>query len=601
MTAAEINALSDVDAATDIGVATDIGAGSSLAAPAGKRRGFVALGVLAGFCALSVALFWDGWTGLGSRVYGGGDAILFSWYLAWTPYAISHGLDPFVTHFLNAPDGVNIMWSTGVPLLGVVAAPITVLAGPLVAFQVLTTLAPALSGWVMFLVMRRWTAAFPAAVAGLLYGFSPYIIGASYGHLHLSFALFPPILLLLLDDLLIRQRTIARTGALLGAAVAAQALISEEVLATSAVVAVIGIAILCVRHRDQVRPRAAATVRGLAVCAVVATVLLAWPLYIQFFGPQRVHGSIQPSDIAVSDLLTFATPTPLQAVGPDVAVRESLRFSGNAVEVSGYVGLPLLALLAFIAVRLRRNPLVAVCAPLFAVVAVLSLGPHLHVGGHGTRIPLPWRLLELGPVLHNALPSRLSLYLVLAAGAMIAVWLDQARPPRLHAATGIVAAAALVPLIPATPLTFSTVTPRFFTGPQVATLPEAATALVVPYPYPEQNIAMLWQAQADFRFVMAGCYCTVPDRNGRSSFHPEVDPLNSALIAVATGQSTAAAALRQPGLAATFDRYHLNTIILGPSDHHDELVTLLTGLAGEPGRYVDGVDLWLLDKTPARP
>ncbi len=585
--------------ALDTSAETGTGRGKD-AGKKGRKRWLAAPAVLAGFCALSVALFWDGWTDLGTTIYGGSDAVLFSWYLAWTPYALAHGLDPFVTHFLNAPDGVNIMWSTGVPLLGVLAAPITVLAGPLVAFQVLTTLAPALSGWVMFLVMRRWSAVFPAAVAGLLYGFSPYVIGASYGHLHLSFALFPPILLLLLDDLLIRQRRAARTGALLGMAVAAQALVSEEVLATSAVVAIIAIAILCVQHRDQIRPRAAAAAGGLAVCAAVATVLLAWPLYIQFFGPQRVHGSIQPSDIAVSDLLTFVTPTPLQAIGPDFAVRESLRFSGNAVEVSGYFGLPLLALLAFIALRLRRDPLVALCGPLFAAVAVLSLGPHLHLGGHATGIPLPWRLLELGPVLHNALPSRLSLYLVLAAGAMIAVWLDRVRPPRLRAVTGVVTAAALVPLVPATLLPFTTVTPRFFTGPQVDNLPTTTTALVVPYPYPQQNIAMLWQAQTGFRFTMPGCYCTVPDRNGRSSFHPEVDPLNSALIAVATGQRTAQAALGQPGLAAAFDHYQLNAIILGPTDHHDELVTLLTTLAGAPGRYVDGVDLWLLDNAPGR-
>ncbi|AEH08007.1 hypothetical protein [Candidatus Protofrankia datiscae] len=568
------------------------------ARPTRARRWPAALAVLVAFCGLSVLLFRDGWTDLGGTVYGGGDAVLFSWYLGWTPYALTHGLNPFVTQFLNAPDGVNIMWSTGVPLLGVLAAPITMLAGPLVTFHVLTTLAPALSGWAMFLAVRRWTAALPAAVAGLLYGFGPYLIGASYGHLHLSFVPFPPILLLLMDDLLVRQRNIRRTGVLLGVAVAAQALISEEVLATSAVVAVVAIAILCLQYRDQVRARAGAAIRGLAICAGVAAAALAWPLATQFFGPQRVHGSIQPPDVAVSDLLTFVTPTPLQAFGPDFAVRESLTFTGNAVEVSGYLGLPLLALLLFIAVRLRRNRLVALCAPLAVVAAVLSLGPHLHVGGHNTGIPLPWRVLELGPVLHNALPSRLSLYVVLAAGIMIAIWLDQARPPRLRAVTIGVSVVALVPLVPASLLAFSPATPAFFTGSQVSNaLPGGSTALVVPYPYPQQNVAMLWQAQADFRFAIPGCYCTVPDRNGRSSFHPEPDPLNSALIAVATGASTADDALRQPGLRATFDRFDLDAVILGPSDHRDELVKLLTELAGGPGRHVDGVDLWLLD-TP---
>ncbi len=195
---------------------------------------------------------------------------------------------------------------------------------------------------------------------------------------------FPPLLALLLIDLLVpdpqRQRSPGRTGVLLGLAIAAQALIGEEVLASSALAATVGVVALGAWHRGLVRARIGPAVRGLAVAGVTAGALLAWPLSVQFFGAGRVRGSIQPSGIAVSDLWTFVTPTPMQEFGPDAAVRHSLRFTGNAVEVGGYLGVPLVLLAIGAAVVARRHPLVRVLVPVGIVMAVLSLGDHLHVG-----------------------------------------------------------------------------------------------------------------------------------------------------------------------------------------------------------------------------
>ena len=53
-----------------------------------------------------------------------------SWFLAWTPFALGHGLNPFFTNYIDFPLGVNLASNTSVPLLGFLAAPVTLALGP---------------------------------------------------------------------------------------------------------------------------------------------------------------------------------------------------------------------------------------------------------------------------------------------------------------------------------------------------------------------------------------------------------------------------------------------------------------------------------------
>ncbi|MDT3439619.1 hypothetical protein [Pseudofrankia sp. BMG5.37] len=571
--------------------------------------------LFAAYCALAVLMLRSLWVDPGARGYGVSDATLFTWYIGWVPHAIGHGMNPFVTDMINAPDGVSILWSTPVVLLGVLVAPVTLLAGPVAALNTLLTLAPAVSAIAMYGVARRWAGTGPAAVAGLLYGFSPYMVGASLGHLHLTFAPFPPLLLALLHDLLVRgpgprsrddgeasrdrghpgRRSARRTGLLLGLAVAAQALISEELLATSALVGALGLLILAVYHPSVALAKAGQIARMLGWCALVAGVLLAWPLAVQFFGPHRVHGAIQPHDVAVADLFTFVVPTPLQWLAPGQVLDHSLGFTGNAVEVSGYLGVPLLVLLAVLAVRLRRDPLVRVLIPLFVLVALLSLGGHLHVDGRITRVPLPWAAVERLPLLGSALPSRLSLYLTMFAGLALAIWLEQLRfrPSPRRAGAAVLAAAALLPLVPASLHAREMRAPEFFTTAAVDVIPRGSTVLVAPYPRPDTPAAMLWQAHADYRFRLAGCYCTVPAPNGGAQFHGAPSPLTTAMLRVEAGTLTPAEALALPGLREAYAALHPDAVLIGPARNRAALVELVDGLTGhrpvdEPG----GVALW---------
>jgi hypothetical protein len=156
-----------------------------------------------------------------------------------------------------------------------------------------------------------------------------------------------------------------------------------------------------------------------------------------------------------------------------------------------------------------------------------------------------------------------------------------------------VTAAAVAALVPAPLLTTPARTPAFFTGDGVRQIPANATTLVVPYPHPERAEAMLWQAEADFRFVMPGCYCTVADPSGHASFHGPTDALTIALLAIDNGTTTAGAAAGSIQVRDAYARLAPDAVVLGPARRTDELRALLRSLVGRPPRHVDGVDLWL--------
>src|ERR1700693_3393304 len=141
---------------------------------------------LAVYVLLAVAVFSSAWADPAGRWIGSPkDPQLFIWYLGWIPHQLSHGLNPLFTDYLSYPHGVNLMWNTSMIFPALVLWPVTALFGPVVAYNVLITAGIALSAWFGFLAARsfvdRPTACF---LAGLLYGFSPALIGQALGHPH---------------------------------------------------------------------------------------------------------------------------------------------------------------------------------------------------------------------------------------------------------------------------------------------------------------------------------------------------------------------------------------------------------------------------------
>jgi hypothetical protein len=319
-----------------------------------RAEGRPALGALLLYIAGAIALTASAWAAPTTRWIGSCcDPEQTIWFLRWVPYAIAHGTNPLFTGLLNAPNGVNLMWNASTPLLGLAALPITLLGGPILAYNVLMTVAVVLDAWCARLALQRYANGIVGPiVGGAVYGFSPFVVPHAALHLNLATALAPPLFLILLDEILVRRR---RPAWLLGIAVgfvaAFQLLTAEELLATSAIAAIVFVGVLAACRPAQIRAGLRRLLPASVTAATTFILLAAWPLAAQFLGRQRIGGRVQDADSFATDLLNLVLPTRYQLIAPAAATQISDHFSGLFHEAGAYVGLPLLLVLAAVVAR----------------------------------------------------------------------------------------------------------------------------------------------------------------------------------------------------------------------------------------------------------
>jgi hypothetical protein len=358
-----------------------------------------------------------------------------------------------------------------------------------------------------------------------------------------------------------------------------------------------------------------------------------------------VTGAVQIRNAYVSDLLGFVVPTAHQQFAPAAAVQLTEGFSGYSSEWDAYLGLPLIAILIYVAVRFWTRPLVRVASTLLLVLAVLSLGTTLHVAGRWTFLPVgalalsapllrrvipvrfglyvfpaAWVGLVAAPILSSALPARLMLYVFLFAALLLAVCVDEwlstptlpspasgggsskGHPPRggLSKAllTGgglfrvLVISAALLPLVPRIPFPTATVeVPTFFTGSGVRQIPQGSVALVLPYARLANSSAMFWQAASDMRFRMPEAYALLPG----PSFSSPPTVTGYLMRSIELGEEPPALTddLRRQVLA-DLAAWKVQVIIVGPMPYRERIMAFYTWLTGTTPREDGGVYLWRL-------
>ncbi|HUC13133.1 MAG TPA: hypothetical protein VMS00_01655 [Acidimicrobiales bacterium] len=385
---------------------------------------------------LAAALWHNAWVNPFATQLGGlGDADEYGWFLAWMPYALGHGLDPLISHYANFPSGVNLMWNTSVVLPSFVMSPVTVIFGAAFSYNILMTAAPALSATFAFVAFRRWTAPLPSLAGALIFGFSPYVISQSFGHVAQTLILSVPLMLIALDRLLVLQaKTPWRDGLLLGLLAWAQLLTGEEVLAMEAVTAAIAVAVLGALNWSAVVSHMRYAGRGLLTAAGTFLVLSAPFLGVQYLGPDRVQNA-HPYDVYVSDLFNFFVPTDITKLAPTAnvplfnwkisALAVSSHFTGNGSEQSAYIGVPLLVFMALAIFLARRRGVTWTALAVVVGAGVLSMGPTLHVVGDITSFRLPGDILHHLPVLQNLLPDRFAGTMFLGVGLLVALGLDE--------------------------------------------------------------------------------------------------------------------------------------------------------------------------------
>src|SRR5260370_115830 len=211
------------------------------------------------YCALSILVFGRALLGHFSAVHigSGGDPPSMMWSLAWWPHAIANGLNPFVTGTIWAPYGFNLTWSTRIPLISLLAAPLIAAFGPVASLNIACLLGPPLAAWCGFLVCLDLSEDYWASIlGGYIFGFCPFMFGAlSFARLHLI-SVFPVPLAVFLAIRRFREKiTVYRFALLFALVLVAEFLCSVEIFATLTIFGGMALVLAWLLNPGEVRHR----------------------------------------------------------------------------------------------------------------------------------------------------------------------------------------------------------------------------------------------------------------------------------------------------------------------------------------------------------
>jgi hypothetical protein len=405
------------------------------------------------------------------------------------------------------------------PLAASLVYPITRGAGPIVSYNLLCLISPALAGWSAFVLCRYMVRdGWPAVFGGLLFAFSPYVLSRMLGNMDLTLVWPIPLavyLMLRRIDCNLGARGFVAALAIL---IAAQFLLFAETVASATLFGGIALVLAAPAMAPAERRRLFSTA-ALIAAAYAAAALIVSPYLFYMFDFQPSSGEIfSPWHFAI-DLASFVIPTTVNQFGRvPLFLPLAHQFRAEMAETGAYLGLPLLAIVVLFARERWNVPGGRFLIHLFIVVCVFAMGPRLELAGR-IVVGLPGSALARLPLLNKALPARFMLYAYLALAVMVAMWLGAqgGRNPRRWA-LGLAIVPFMLPNLSASYWATPAAMPAFFsTGLYRQYLAPGETVMVLPYGMLGEG--MLWQAATDMYIRMAGGYVTfappVPGEHSR--------------------------------------------------------------------------------------
>jgi hypothetical protein len=474
------------------------------------------------------------------------DPNFYVWSLRWWPYAIGHALNPFFTHQIEAPAGHSLAWVTTAPPVVLLAVPLTLIAGPVVALNLLTAIALPVSAWAAFVLCRRLTGQFwPALVGGAVFGFSAYEANhGAAGQLNLTYSLLLPLLAYLV--IVWRDGSIStRTFVILaGLTMAAQFYLFLETFADLTAILAVSLLVGFALAGPAGRPAIARLAKFIGLAYAIAAVLA-----LPYLG--YVLSAKAPRLTATSglDLASLIIPRPQRAFG--IAWLADAAHGPVRASEAGYVGVPLLLLVVLFAVTGWSSKMVRFLTCILAFIVVAAFGPALYVEGRDVA-SLPWGPLWRLPILRNAYPSRLMVfaYLVLAVATALYLAGPAKRIPWARWSLAVLVIAFIALDTPTLSVTPRSTVPAFISSGQYRQ--QLSRGEIVTVVSDVGNAGMLWQAQSDFYMRIAGGYINQAITRG-SDLPDPVQDLSSAT----------------PVLVAQFEQFvrtnHVGAILLDAS------------------------------------
>jgi hypothetical protein len=431
------------------------------------------------------------------------DPSLYMWSIAWWPYVVRHHAHPFLTSLIWAPHGMNLAWVTCLPLLGIVAMPLTTTLGPLATFNIIALLLPPLAAFTAFLLCRRLSGAFiPALLGGFVFGFSPYVVGQLLSHINLILIFPIPLIAYLVARRIDESLTRASFVMLLTLALSMQFLLVLEPFAAMTFIAGVMLLLALRLAPREKRGRVISLIYEVAVAYALTAVLMSPYIYF-FFAYGFPHQPLWSAILYSADLLNFVVPTSANAIGNNSFLGSiASTFPANIYEQGACIGIPLIAIATIWSRRHRSEFLTKFLIATVVVSCVLACGPFLRVAGHPV-FPMPWLLIEKLPLIKSALPVRLVMYAFLALSVIFTMWLCDPLTGRTEKIVGAVATIIMLMPNPAASFWASRAPlPMFFRDGSSSRL-LAADDIVLPLPYGQKGMCMLWQAASGMNFRMA--------------------------------------------------------------------------------------------------
>lgn len=433
------------------------------------------------------------------------DPDLTLFFLRWWPWAILHGQNPFHVRQLTWPGNYNAAWLTSVAGPALLGAPVTLLFGSLATWNLWILVAPVTASMGMLVLLDALEVRGMAAITGgFIFGFCSYLVAQLQGHLFLV-VVFP---LPLLGALIVwRLKRRLRRRWFVGLTVVLVTFLlytSTELFATMILVAFFAAVLFFLWYRRaflrQLRQLAAELARVAGCVAVLGAPLLAYVLADLGIG----NSSIQT--VLPTDLLNFVVPTETTLFGRQIMGSVAAHFANDIAENGSYLGIILVVLCTVaMAEAVRRGRWAAPLAIWTVLLAVFTLGPSFQLNGKVTSLSLPWKLAVQLPVLKDALPSRLMVYVALMVAVWVAMWASWATSgrSRLLRSAAIMAGAALLTPNPGVFVWRRPDVPRAVVdGRLAASIPAGKGLLVVPEPAGVSPA--VWAEASGFKLAVTG-------------------------------------------------------------------------------------------------
>ncbi|MFF3868021.1 hypothetical protein [Micromonospora sp. NPDC001898] len=535
------------------------------------------------------------------------DQALFEWMMAHGARVLTDFAYPFGSDRMNVPDSVNLMANTSVLSISLPMTPVTVLLGPRIAFLVFLTGGMIATATAWYFVLSRVLVGSrgPAWLGAGFCAFAPAMVSHANAHPNIVSQFVVPLIVWRTLRLPDGGRWL-RNGVLLALVIVWQAFINLEILLMTAIGLGVVVVVLAL-GRPELRRRARPFLAGLAVAAALAAVLLAYPLYVQFFGPGAYEGLSELIRGYRTDLASFTAFGRESIAGVPQA---NLKLVKNPTEENGFFGWPLVILVGALVWWLRRSPVVLGLAAVGLLFAVLSLGREIQFEGRATGIAGPWAALENLPILHSVVPTRWALATVPIVGVLLAFGAERARRlarehpvarPQIRFATATMLTMALLPAFP-TPLPSVRLdpVPEFVTSgawrPYVA---GGRSVVTLPLPDTDYPDPLRWSAATRLDLPLARGYFLGPDTRPRAPegrialFTAPPRPTSSFFITIRrTGQVPPVTAPIRASALEDLRYWRAGVVLLGPHEHADALRRGMTELTGVRPTYTGGVWVW---------